>query len=102
MQSFLENIQRNKGTWIEMSPYLKDIYHRLALGEDRLHIIRKNGIYQRLRISYANEDNKEQFYGIIMLDERELLADKLTYEELKDRHLQREVEVLRETRENNA
>ena len=31
-----------------------------------------------------------------------MLADTLTYEELKDRHLQREVEVLRETRKYNA
>ena len=102
MQSFMKNIQRNKGIWIQMSPYLKGICHRIALGEDRQNIIRKNGIYQRLRIVNPNEVNKERIYGIIMLDGRELLADKLTYEELKDRHLQREVEVLRETRENNA
>ena len=83
-------------------PYLKDIYHRIALGEDRQNIIRKNGIYQSLRIVNPNGVNKERIYGIIMLDGRELLAEKLTYEELKDRHLQREVKVLRETRENNA
>ena len=96
MQSFMENIQRRKGIWIQMSPYLKDIYHRIALGEDRQNIIRKNGIYPRLRIVNPNEVNKERIYGIVMLDGRELLADKLTYEDLKDRHLQREIEVLRE------
>ena len=85
-----------------MSPYLKDIYHRIALGEDRQNIIRKNRIYQRLRIVNPNEENKERIYGIVMLDGKAMLADKLTYEELKDLHLQREVEVLRETRENNA
>ena len=59
MKSFMENIQRNKGIWLEISPYLKDNYHRIALGEDRQNIIRKNGIYQRLRIVNPNEVNKE-------------------------------------------
>ena len=74
MQSFMENIQRRKGTWIEMSSYLKHIYHKIAIGEDRQNIIRKNGIYQRLRIVNPNEVNKERIYGIVMLDGKEMLA----------------------------
>ena len=102
LNDFMEELRRNEGVWVEMTSYLKEIYHKVALKEDRESVIRRHGTYQKLRINYEKNGSKEQIYGIITLDGEEILCDKLSYEECKNRHLQKEVEVLRKNGKNNA
>ena len=93
----MEELRIKEGVWVEMTSYFKQIYHRVALKEDRESVIRRHGTYQKLRINYEKNGCKEQIYGIITLDGEEILCDKLSYEECKKRHLQKEVEVLRKS-----
>ena len=81
LNDFMEELRRNEGVWVEMTSYLKEIYHKVAFKEDRECVIRRHGTYQKLRINYEKNGSKEQIYGIITLDGEEILCDKLSYEE---------------------
>ena len=98
---FIRTLQKNKGKWMDMSTQFKNIYD-MALAEDRHTIIRKHGTYQRLRIVHESNGKREKIYGIVMMDNKEILADELTYKELRRRHLNNEMEALRKTTQNNS
>ena len=85
-----------------MSDEFKQIYHNSALKEDRKKIIRNIGTYQRLRIVNPNDKKKEKILGIIMMDKKELLADTLTAQDIRERHLTGEVNALRKKNVNNT
>lgn len=101
LDEFVITLQQNKGNWMDMSTEFKNVYE-MELAEDRHTIIRKHGTYQRLRIVQEKKGKKEKIYGIVMMDKKELLADKLTYQDLRNRHLKNEVEALRNTKRDNS
>lgn len=102
VSSFVHRLRKNKGKWLNMSNEFKLIYHNSALKEDRRKIIRNIGTYQRLRIVNPNDKKKEKVLGIIMMDKKELLADTLTAQDIRERHLTGEVDALRKKNVNNT
>ena len=60
LNDFMEELRRNEGVWVKMTTYFKQIYHRVALKEDRESVIRRHGTYQKLRINYEKNGSKEQ------------------------------------------
>ena len=95
LRNFMQKLKSCKGQWIEMSKGFIEVY-KDAMSQDRKKLIRKHGTYQRLRIA------KNTIYGIVMMDGKELLADKLSPNDIRKRHLVHEVETLKHTKTENS
>lgn len=97
--TFMKSLQSKTGIWCEMSNEFKKIFHETALKEDREHIIRRNCSYSMISIKNPNHKSNERFFASIIINGKTEITDEVTYEDLKQRNLSREIRELRSKNE---